>query len=206
MKLDLISPPTGEKADQIDAWFTPSRFGLLLGLLIFAMFPDVIFGARTFFFRDFQIFAYPWAHYHRESFWRGEIPLWNPLSNCGLPFLAQWNTMTFYPLSLVYLLLPLSWSLGVFCLLHLFLGGLGMYHLASRWTGRGWAAAVAGTAFAFNGLTLTSLMWTNNIAALGWMPWVVLWAERAWREGRLRVIQAALIGATQMLAGAPEII
>jgi hypothetical protein len=206
MKLDLLRPPTGNDAGQVDAWFTPGRFAVLLGLLIFAMFPDVILAQRTFFFRDFQIFAYPWAHYHRESVWRGEIPLWNPLSNCGLPFLAQWNTMTLYPLSLVYLLLPLSWSLGMFCLLHLFLGGLGMYRLAYRWTNHGWAAALAGTAFAFNGLTLNSLMWTNNIAALGWMPWVVFLAERSWREGRIRVIQAAFIGALQMLTGAPEII
>ena len=56
----------------------------------------------------------------RESFWRGEMPLWNPYNNCGLPFLAQWNTLALYPGSLFYLLLPLSWALGVFCLLHLF--------------------------------------------------------------------------------------
>jgi hypothetical protein len=54
------------------------------------------------------------------------------LNDCGLPFLAQWNTMTLYPLSLFYLLLPLSWSLGVFCLGHLFLGGMGMYFLSHR--------------------------------------------------------------------------
>jgi len=189
-----------------DSWFSPGRFAALLALLLFAMFPDVILGQRVFFYRDFQLFAYPWAYHHRESFWRGEIPLWNPLSNCGLPFLAQWNTMTLYPLSLLYLLFPLSWSLGVFCLLHLFLGGLGMYHLTWRWTGNRWAAALAGVVFAFNGLTLNSLTWTNNIAALGWMPWVIQLGEQALREGRKRLIPVALIGALQMLTGAPEVI
>lgn len=191
---------------EAQAWFTPGRFALLLVALTFATYPDVILGASTFFYRDFQLFAYPWAHYHRESFWRGEIPLWNPLNNCGVPFLAQWNTMTLYPGSLLYLLFPLSWSLGIFCLAHFVLAGLGMYQLAVRWANHSWAAALAGLAFAFNGLMLNSLMWTNNIAALGWMPWVVLCAERAWRENGNRIVIAAVIGALQMLTGAPEII
>lgn len=42
--------------------------------------------------------------------------------------------------------LPLSWSLAVFCLLHLWFGGLGMYFLAPRWTGRAQPAAVADVA------------------------------------------------------------
>jgi hypothetical protein len=49
-------------------------------------------------------------------------------------------------------------------------------------------------------------MWPNNIAALAWMPLVVLAVERAWQEGGRRIVLAALVGATQMLAGAPEII
>src|SRR6267143_37803 len=142
-----------------DEWFTPVRFAVILGVLIFTAYPEVFTGIRTFFFRDFGLFGFPLAHYHRESFWRGEIPLWNPLSNCGLPFLAQWNTLVLYPGSLVYLLFPPSWSLGVFCLLQQFWAGLGMYFLARHWTANNLAASVAGVAFAFNGLTLNCLMW-----------------------------------------------
>jgi Bacterial membrane protein YfhO len=189
-----------------DDWFTPGRFAALLALLIVACFPQVVFGLETFYFRDYQLFGYPLAFYHREAFWRGEIPLWNPYSDCGLPFLAQWNTLTLYPLSLIYLLLPLPWSLGVFCLTHLFIAGMGMYFLAYRWTGNRLAAAVAGTVFAFNGLTWHALMWPNDIAALGWMPWVVLAVERAWQQGGRAIAGAALAGAVQMLAGAPEVI
>jgi len=189
-----------------DAWFTPGRFAVLLAALIIITFFRVVSGQETFFYRDFGVFGYPLAYYHREAFWRGELPLWNPLNNCGLPFLAQWNTLTLYPLSLFYLLFPLSWSLGVFNLGHLFLAGLGMYFLARRWTGNNLAASFAGLAFAFNGLTWQSLMWPNNIVALGWMPWVVWTVERAWREGGRQVIEAALPGAMQMMSGAPEII
>jgi len=189
-----------------DGWFTPGRFAMLLGLFIALTFPGIILGQETFFYRDFGLFGYPLAHYQRECFWRGELPLWNPLNDSGLPFLAQWNTLTLYPPALFYLIFPLSWSLGVFNLGHLFLAGLGMYFLAHHWTGNRLAAAVAGIAFAFNGLTWHSLMWPNDIAGLGWMPWVVWTAERAWREGGRRIVAAALVGALQMLTGAPEII
>src|ERR1035441_3456612 len=60
-----------------DDWLTPGRFALLLGLLILAAFPSVLLGGRTFVIRDFGMFGYPLAYYHRESFWRGELPLWN---------------------------------------------------------------------------------------------------------------------------------
>jgi len=216
---DTSLPARAREDVRPDAWLNPKRFGLMLGLFILALFPGVIFGTQTFFFRDYGIFGYPLASYHRECFWRGELPLWNPLSNCGLPYLAQWNTLTLYPLSLIYLLLPLPWSLSFFCLAHLFLAGLGMYFLALSWTksvrgvlrspvwtGSHLAAAVAGFAFAFNGLTLNCLMWPNNIAGLALMPWVIWRVERGWEEGPRELMLAALVGGLQMLSGAPEII
>src|SRR5438105_3510601 len=187
-------------------WLTPARFALLLGLLIFASFPQVLLGLQTFVVRDYGFFAYPLAHFQRECFWRGELPLWNPYNHCGVPFLAQWNTMPLYPPALIYLLLPLSWSLSFFCLLHLFWAGLGMYFLAQRWTGDRLAAAVAGLVFAFNGLSLNLLMWPSHIATFSWMPWVVLTVERGSYEGGRKLILAAACGALQMLAGGPETI
>lgn len=187
--------------------FTPGRLAGLIVLLLFALYPGVILGTHSFFFRDFGLFTYPVAYYAHESFWHGQVPLWNPLNNCGVPFLAQWNTSVCYPLSLVYLILPLPWSLNCFVLAHLVLAGVGMYLLAYRWTQNRLAAGLAGLVFALNGLMLNSLMWTSNLAALGWQPLVVLWVEQAWRTGGGRRIGvAALAGAMQMLSGAPEII
>ena len=186
--------------------FTPGRFALLLALLVFAAFPPVLLGLQTFVLRDYGFFAYPLAHFQRACFWQGELPFWNPCNNCGVPFLAQWNTMPLYPPSLIYLLLPLTWSLSFFCLLHLWFAGLGMFFLARRWSGSNFAGAFAGVAFAFNGFTLNLLMWPSHVATFAWMPWVVLAVELAWRTGGRQLILAAFAGALQMLAGGPEII
>lgn len=188
------------------SWFTPGRFAALLGVLLAANFAAVLSGTQTFFLRDFSYFSYPIAQYHRECFWRGELPLWNPYNSLGLPFLAQWNTLTLYPGSLIYLLLPLPWSLNLFCVLHLFLGGLGMYFLAHRWTNNRFAASAAGMLFVWNGFMLNCLMWPNNIAALGLMPWVLWLTQRAWQQGGRMLVLAALVGGAQMLSGAPEVI
>jgi Bacterial membrane protein YfhO len=187
-------------------WFAPSRFAVLLGLLVVASFPQVILGVQTFVARDYGFFAFPCAAFQKDCFWHGQLPFWDPYNFCGVPFLAQWNTMPLYPPSLIYLLLPLTWSLSFFCLLHLWFGGLGMYFLARRWTENDFAAAFAGTAFCFSGMTLNLLMWPSHTATWSWMPWVVLAVEAAWREGGRKIMIAAIAGALQMLAGGPEII
>ncbi|HEV2394361.1 MAG TPA: hypothetical protein VG146_18585, partial [Verrucomicrobiae bacterium] len=208
MNQTMTEPETAPvlKTEAVDAWLTPGRFALLLALLVVAAFPDVLLQGKTFVARDFGAFSYPVAFYHRQCFWRGEIPLWNPLNFCGVPFLAQWNTMTLYPGSLIYLLLPMPWSLSFFCLAHLFWGGLGMYFLARRWTGNCLAAGLAGIIFSFNGLMLNFLMWPSHVATFGWLPWVLWLVPEGWRQGGRKLVWGILAGSMQMLAGGPETI
>jgi hypothetical protein len=114
--------------------------------------------------------------------------------------------MALYPFSLIYLLLPLPWSLSLFCFAHVWLGGFGMYLLTREWTKTNFAGALAGTIYVFNGIMFASFVWPNYLVALGWMPFVVLLVERAWREGGRWLVGASLVAAMQMLSGAPELI
>ena len=181
-------------------WAAPSRFALLLAAMVFIPFWNVLLGFDTFVGRDFGLFSFPVATFHKECFWRGQWPTWNPYDCCGLPFLAQFNTLALYPLSLIYLLLPLTWSLSAFCLFHVFLGGMGMYFLARRWTGSQAGAALAGVMFSFNGLSLNFLMWPSHIATFSWVPWVVLLVEDGWRTGGKSMFTAVLAAGMQILA------
>ena len=183
------------------SWFSPGRFAALLAALILIPFWEVVSGSQSFVVRDFGLFSYPVASYLRDSFWRGEWPLWNPLSCCGAPFLAQLNTLALYPPSLIYVLLPLSWALPFFCLLHLYLGGIGMYFLARRWSGSQLGGAVAGTVFAFNGLSLNLLMWPSHIATYALMPWVIWLALGAWETGGRRLVLTPRAGGNAGSAG-----
>jgi hypothetical protein len=195
-----------DDVDNADGAFSATRLILLLGVLVFISFPGIVLGSDAFFYRDSGIFGYPGVYYFRQCFWHGQLPLWNPYNNCGIPFLAQWNTMVLYPLSLLCVLPPMPWSMNYFLLGHFFLAGAGMYCLAQRWYGNRFAATLAGLVFAWNGLSINLLVWSCHIAALAWMPWVVLLCEKAVAQGGRALVWAALAGACQMLTGSPEII
>jgi len=197
---------SSNNGESLERWLRPLPFALFLAAALFACFPSVLLGLESFFIRDYGVLGYPTIHFQRESFWRGDLPLWNPYSNCGQPFLAQWGVMALYPFSLIYLLLPLPWSLTLFCFAHVWLGGFGMYLLVRHWTKVNFAAALAGTTYVFSGIMFATFVWPNYLVTLGWMPFVVLLAERAWREGGRWVIGAALVSALQMLSGVPEVI
>ncbi len=184
--------------------FTLRNFSLLLAVVLVAWRWPIFFGGESFIYRDFGYFGYPLAFHHRASFWDGVIPLWNPLNHCGIPFLAQWNTMVLYPGSFLYLLLPLEFSLSFFCLIHLWLAGVGMFLLAHSFYQNGFAAAFAGLAFAINGLSLNFLLWPNNVAALAWMPFVIWLGLRI--RCRVDFLAATAAASLQMLTGAPEVI
>ncbi len=183
---------------------TQRGFGLLLAGILAVVFWPVVSGGESFFYRDYGVLGYPFVEYAKERFLAGEFPWWNPYSNTGAPFAAQWGTMCFYPGSLVYILLPLPWSLGFFGMIHLWFAGMGMRWLAVKWTGSPAAGAVAGTVFLFNGAVLGSLMWPNWVAALAWMPWIVGWLSDAGADWR-RVPKLALAGAAQLMTGVPEL-
>lgn len=186
-------------------WLTPLRFALLLLGLLAVAFPALLSGSRTLWYSDFSAMGLPSVYHFRESVWAGELPLWNPYSNCGAPFLAQWGPMVLYPFSAVYLLLPLPWSLNLFCLGHLLLGGLGMFYLTREWTRNPFAAAIAGTAFVFNGASLSCLVWANYVVALSWAPWLIRLGRQAWTHGGRPIVWAVLAASGQLLSGAPEL-
>ena len=179
-------------------------FFLFLILGLFAYFPDVFLGLNTFYLGDFCKISLSNAFYFVECFWRGEVPLWNPLNGAGAPFVGSWFTMVFYPPSLLYLLFPLKFALGWFCLLHIAWAGLGAYFLVHAWTGNRLGASLAGIVFAFNGMTISSIDWPAIIAAHAWMPWIIWITQRAVRRGGRWLMLAILFGTLQMLTGGPE--
>ncbi len=184
-------------------WLSGRGFLLLLGAGVCAAFPKVLLGLDTFFYRDYGFLCYPQAFYERESLLRGELPLWNPYIYCGIPFMAQWGA--WYPSYFLSALFPMPWSVNFFQIVHMLLGGCGMYWLIRRWGLGGFAAAFAGFAYVFNGVTLSCLMWISYTAFLAWSPWVLGCTMSAWRQGGRWIPLAALASAMQVLAGAPEL-
>ena len=145
----------------------------------------------------------PWMIYTIDRYRRGEVPLWNPHSQLGAPFLANGQSAIFYPTVLLHLWLPETWSWTVSAALRLFIAGLGAYVLAGRYGLRSLSRLLSGLAFMLCGF---NVVWLNHpqMNVMPLLPWAILMTEMLIERVALhRVLGAALVFAVQFLGGHP---
>jgi hypothetical protein len=134
----------------------------------------------------------------------GHIPLWNPYTYSGQPFLGGFHTAVLYPPNWLNIILPLPPAVNFSFLLHLVLLGWGM----ERWaTYRGlhpWAAALAGVIMPFSGAVFPQIYAGHliYICTMAWAPWIFLGLEKWVLGGDRRGLLLASAGiCLQILAG-----
>lgn len=143
----------------------------------------------------------------------GEIPFVNPYASCGQPLLGNPNFATFFPDTLLFLVLPLPAAFGLHFALAAALGFIG----ARRWARasgfpRG-AAEAAGFAFVFSGVFVSAWRFYNSGMALAVAPWVMAAVAKLTRRaeaGDRRTVRRAaaelgLWGGLEVLAGEPVV-
>ncbi|MDP3938059.1 MAG: lysylphosphatidylglycerol synthase domain-containing protein [Deltaproteobacteria bacterium] len=160
-----------------------------------------------FFQTDFYSLLYPMYHYGYGEMLAGRVPLWNPYTLAGLPFLATLYTGILYPGNFLFLLLPTALAMGMTAALHSFLTTWFMYLLGREW---GWsriAAGVAALAWAYSHNSVWFYGPLCFIASAAWLPLMLLGVHRATEAGRGRSGSAllAFAGAMSLLAGGFQI-
>ena len=165
-------------------------------------FSPVVFSSQTFASRDLYAFFYPRRFFAAEAIKSGGIPLWNPYLASGVPFLANHQSSLFYPLSVIYYVLPFSIGFNYFIILHYYLAGLFMYLLMKHWKYDSPSSLTAGIVFMFGGYMISIL---DNLAFLTsavWLPLIVLFFDRSLRErqSRYSILTGIIIG-LQILGG-----
>ena len=172
-------------------------------------------GLRTFPDGDFTHHFLPFSLFQQSQLLAGRLPVWNPYTYSGHPFLADIQAAIFYPVSNGLLLLTLPWSgagarlyfLQVEAFVHVALAGFFVYLLVRRLTGSGVSGWVAGAIFAFSGyLTGYPPVQLAILRTAIWLPlllWLLLRAFAAPRRwARWAVVGAALSVAVS--AGHPQ--
>lgn len=108
----------------------------------------------------------------------GHLPLWNPFVLGGMPLLADGYSALLYPLSVLFLLLPVGPAFGWFALVHLALAGLGSYWLARTLGLRPVSATLAGVGYMGNGFLMAWLLFPEFSAVSAWLPVALACVER----------------------------
>lgn len=147
--------------------------------LILAVLTIIFFG-KTLFFRgdyiihgcDFVQTYYPKLFY-KDSLLRFKLPLWNPYLYSGYPFLAHPYNETFYPLNLLFLIMPINVGYGWILALHVFLAGIFMFLLVKYLVSDNWAALVSALAFMFSGYTVNRI-WAGHFELYTTSVWIPL--------------------------------
>ncbi|MCU0481161.1 MAG: oligosaccharide flippase family protein [Anaerolineae bacterium] len=119
-----------------------------------------------------------WKNFIRQSLNSGEIPLWNPHQLSGVPFLAAGQQSAFYPLGVLYYVLPLASAYGWFMVVNLGLAGVLMYGYALNVGINRLGAIVAGITYQLCGFFIASAVHPMIIGAAVWLPlilWMVEW-------------------------------
>lgn len=149
---------------------------------------------EVFVLRDHFDYFQPLRWFTAEELKAGRLPLWNPYSASGEPWLANPQTGVFYPPAWLFVVLPFATAYTLFLLLHLVILGWGAYLLFARRASPG-AAMVGAVALIFSGPVLSLLDISGAFATLAWVPFA-LWcaAVGAWRRGALALALAFLAG------------
>lgn len=184
------------------------QVALILGaalLLLLGLQPDSLPFAPRALFSDAALAHWPAALHLRQSVLRdGEFPVWQDITMGGQPFAANPLNKTAYPFQWLVLLLPPALHLNTLVVLHLFLGGLGMWRWARTLGLLPEAAAVSAFAYALAPRTLGHLGagHLDLIYALAWWPWLMLSAGALSQPSRLlrRVLQTGLFAGLLLLA------
>ncbi len=187
--------------------------GLVGSVALFYL--PLLLGLRTFPDGDFVHHFLPFSLYHRQAIADLRLPLWNPYTYGGHPFLADTQAAVFYPLSnlLLALTLPLKgdasrlYLLQLEAILHTVLGGWFVYILVAEVTRVRWAALLAGVTFALSGYVVAYPPLQLAVLRTGiWLP-LILWLLLRTARGAHPwgwALAAAVSMASAFFAGHPQ--
>jgi hypothetical protein len=175
---------------------------IILPLVLYARF---LFGGQVLYWGVYLLQFYPWRLLAVEQIQAGHWPLWNPYLGAGTPLAANLQTAAFYPLNVLFLLMPVERAFGWALALHVALAGLFAYYLG-RTLGLGrFGALVTGLVYGLGGYLIAHWVFPSMVYAITWLPLLLALTEKVVRQSRSsRLAPTALLAAAialQLLAG-----
>ncbi len=149
---------------------------LILVVTPLVLFWRIVFAGRVLFWGVPLLQFYPWQQFASEMWRSGNVPLWNPFVGNGASLAANLQSAVFYPLNVLYLLLPVEQAMGYTAVLHAILAGLAMYAWGRAFGLRTLPALVGALAFQLSQFFIARFGFLSITATF---PWLAIWLWRA---------------------------
>ena len=148
---------------------------LLIGGAWLWIFWPMMAGEQVVGFRDSAYLYYPLFKWIDAQWAAGEIPLWNPYCNFGMPVVADGTSSVFYPGKLVFFCWFLSYPAryGIYLAMHVPLAAVGTYWFARTLRFNRSGATLAAFSFAFGGSVLFQVTNVIYLVSAAWLPFAL---------------------------------
>jgi hypothetical protein len=177
----------------------PISIILILPLVLFW---PLVFKDRVLYWGTPLLQFYPWRKLAVDMIRSGHAPLWNHYLGNGTPLAANLQSAVFYPLNLIYLVIPVERAMGYSAVLHVMMAGLFMYLYGRTIRLSRFAGLVAALSYMFSGFLISRLGFLSMTSATPWLPLLFCLAERLVSQRRLsNVLFLGLAIGLQLLAG-----
>ena len=135
----------------------------------------------------------------------GHLPLWNPLSAFGIPWLATWQTEVFYPGTQFFKWFGLAfWNYsGIF---HLLIFSWGIFHFLRNLKVSPFWAFFSSSIGLLNACAYNHLGSNSSMDTMAWMPWLFVATQGMLGQKKFSGLSFSLFLVLQIFAGYPQII
>lgn len=186
------------------------RFAHLLAALWFAgvscaVFWRVVLRGEVLYYGDIMLYFHPVLAFEHRWLSQGILPLWNPHTLFGQPFVGNPQEWLLYPSTLLVAWLGAEWAISWGAVIHLWLAGLGTYAFALRRQYSLRTAIAAGTLWMLCGAVILRSQHVGILQALAWYGWI-FWAVEGLlqKANPIRAFVLAAVFALASLAGSPQ--
>jgi hypothetical protein len=156
---------------------------------------------------------YSWFSFWAKTIKQGILPIWDPYTWAGRPFVEEMQTAVFYPLNVLLLLIPFHADgtyarlyFDAFLLLGHLLGLFFMFALMREFQVSRFTSFIASICFSLAGIASNILLWADVLHTAMWLPLIMLFLLRTLRrtdsrEVRLNASLTGLFFGVSILAG-----
>ncbi|OGF99501.1 hypothetical protein A2Y99_02250 [Candidatus Gottesmanbacteria bacterium RBG_13_37_7] len=121
---------------------------------------------------------YVWRYNSINELKQSRLPLWNQFSFSGTPLLANFQSAVFYPLNIIFFIMPFETAWGLTVFLQTLLASFFMFYYL-RMLNLGKTASIFGSiVFSFGGFSISWLEWNTVIHTALWLPLILMSIEK----------------------------